>query len=77
MNLDYFILSGYGVFVWPAFIFTFVSFFLLYTKTKKELKIQEKMFLIQFKQIPITNHEVAKQKEFSKEAISTSASLTY
>ena len=75
MNMELLILDGYGQFVWPAFIFTFVSCFLLYIKTKKELKRQEKMFSIEFKQIPIAKIEVAKQKKLSKEVLS--GSLTY
>jgi len=72
MNLEFLILGGYGQFVWPAYIFTFVSCFLLYIKTKKELKRQEKMFLIEFKQIPIAKIEVAKQKELLKKVLSSS-----
>ena len=72
MNMELLILDGYGQFVWPAFIFTFVSCFLLYIKTKKELKRQEKMFLIEFKQMPITKIEVAKQKKLLKEVLSSS-----
>jgi len=71
MIVDYLTLDGYGEFVWPAFIFTFVSCFLLYIKTKKELKRQEKMFSIEFKQIPIAKIEVAKQKKLSKEVLSS------
>ena len=70
--MELIILDGYGQFVWPAFIFTFVSCFLLYLKTKKELKKQEKMFLIEFKQIPVRKTEVAKQKELLKEVLSSS-----
>ena len=73
MNLELLVLGGYGQFVWPAFIFTFVSCFLLYIKTKKELKRQEKMFLIEFKQIPIAKIEVAKQKKLLKEVLSTTS----
>ena len=72
MNLEFLVLGGYGQFVWPAFIFTFVSCFLLYIKTKKELKRQEKMFLIEFKQIPIAKIEVAKRKELLKKVLSSS-----
>ena len=71
MNIELLVLGGYGQFVWPAFIFTFVSCFLLYLKTKKELKRQEKMFLIEFKQIPVRKTEVAKQKELLKEVLSS------
>ena len=71
MNLELLILGGYGQFVWPAFVFTFVSCFWLYIKTKKELKRQEKMFLIEFKQAPIIKIEVAKQKELLKKVLSS------
>ena len=50
MNLELLILGGYGQFVWPAFIFTFVICFTLYLKTKKEFKKQEKIFSIEFKE---------------------------
>ena len=48
MNLELFILGGYGQFIWPAFIFTFVSCIVLYKMTKKELQKQEKVFLNKF-----------------------------
>jgi len=73
INMELLLLGGYGQFVWPAFIFTFVSCFLLYLKTKKELKIQEKMFLIEFKQTPISKIEVDKQKKLFKEVLSSSS----
>ena len=73
MNIEFLVLGGHGQFVWPAFIFTFVSCFLLYIKTKRELKRQEKMFLIEFKQIPIAKIEVAKQKELLKKVLSSSS----
>jgi len=69
MNIEFLVLGDYGYFVWPAFIFAFVSCFLLYLKTKKEFKRQEKMFLIEFKQIPIRKTEVSKQKKLSKEVL--------
>ena len=72
MNLELLVLGGYGQFVWPAFIFTFVCCFLLYIKTKKELKRHEKMLSIEFKQMPIAKIEVAKQKELLKEVLSSS-----
>ena len=63
MNLELLILGGYGQFVWPAFIFTFVSCFSLYVKTKKEFQKQEKKFLKEFKQIQTEKIETVKEKE--------------
>ncbi len=72
MNIEFLVLGGYGNFVWPAFIFTFVSCFLLFLEIKKEFKKQEKMFLIEFKQIPVKKTKASKQKDHSKEILSGS-----
>jgi len=58
MNLNFFTLGGYGLFVWPAFIFTLTLCFSFYLKTKKELKIQEEAFLKEFKQTSTNEIEV-------------------
>ena len=63
MNLEFLILGGYGQFVWPAFIFTFVSCFSLYVKTKKEFHKQEKIFLKEFRQMQTKKIETVKEKE--------------
>ena len=72
MNLELLLLGGYGQFVWPAFVFAFVSCFFLFLKTKKELKKQEEKFLIEFKQIPVSKVEITKQKELSRKVLSGS-----
>ena len=63
MNLEFFILGGYGHFVWLAFIFTFLSCFALYLKSNKEFKKQEKMFLYEFKRKQAVKIETADEKE--------------
>ena len=70
MNLELFILGGYGYFVWPAFIFTFLSCFALYLKTNKEFKKQEIMFLNKFGQMHSAKIETAnKEKTLSSSTI--------
>ena len=64
------ILGGYGQFVWPAFIFTFVSCFVLYLKTKKTLQEQEKAFLANFKQSQILTEKNLKEEKITKAALS-------
>ena len=70
MNLNLFILGGYGQFVWPAFIFTFVICFYLYLKTKKELQKQEKLFLKEFRQSQTAKIVVNSQKENTRKILS-------
>ena len=70
MNLSLFILGGYGQFVWPAFIFTFLICFYLYLKTKKELQKQEKLFLKEFRQSQTAKIVVNSQKENTKKVLS-------
>ena len=50
MLLDSLNLGGYGLFVWPAYILTFTTFFVLYFKTKEELAKQEILYLREFNQ---------------------------
>ena len=37
MNLDLFIMNGYGLYVWSAFAFTLFNFLVLYKVTNKQL----------------------------------------
>ena len=73
MDLEIFILGGYGQFVWPAFIFTFVSCFILFKKTKKELLKQEKLFLKEYEQLSPVKIKTVEEKKITKEALSGSS----
>ena len=74
MNLNLFILGGYGQFVWPAFIFTFLSCYFLYLKTQREFKKQEKIFLEEFGQVQTTKKiEMVKKKENTEKVWSASS----
>ena len=70
MNTELFILNGYGQYVWPAFIFTFISCFFLYLKTKREFQKQEKIYLKIFKQEQTIKVTTFKKRENTKEALS-------
>ena len=71
-HMDFFILDGYGQFVRPAFIFTFVSCFYLYLKTNRDFQKQERLFLNEFKQLQTIKIEVDKRKEKRKNILSGS-----
>ena len=73
MNLDLFILGGYGHFVWPSFIFAFLSCVALYRKTRKELQKQEKMFLSEYEELHATKIKSTEEKKTTKEVLSGSS----
>ena len=67
MILEFINFNEYGMFIWPAFSFTFISCLALFLKSKKEFKKQEKLFLDHFKSIQTT-----KTKEPEKDVLSGS-----
>ena len=69
MNLELFIMGGYGHFVWPAFMFTLISCFVFYLKTNKAFKKEEKIFLKDFKQIQEIKIKTAKKQEALSDAL--------
>ena len=70
MFIELLTMGGYGQFVWSAFIFSFVSCFSLYLKTRSELKQQEKIYLMEFKEIEARKIEFTKRKKSTVEALS-------
>ena len=73
MGLKLLILGGYGQFVWPAFIFTFVSCFILFVKTKKEFQKQEEIFLQEYGQLKIQKVKTVQKEEIATVALSDSS----
>ena len=73
MDLKFLILGGYGQFVWPAFIFTFVSCFILFVKTRKEFQKQEEIFLQEYGQLKIQKVKTVQKEEIATVALSDSS----
>ena len=70
MGFELLILNGYGQFVWPAFIFTFISCFFLYLKSKKEFLKQKEIYLKEFGKIQTIKPEISeKEEEYTKGAL--------
>ena len=63
----------YGLYVWPAFIFTFLSCFFLFLKTKKEFQKQEKIYINEFRQLQTAKIKTVKIKESAREILSGSS----
>ena len=72
MNTELLTLGGYGQFVWPAFVFAFLCCFSLYLKTKKELNKQEKLFLLEYKELSVVEVKIAKGRNLPEEILSDS-----
>ena len=73
MILDILIFGGYGQFVWPAFIFTFLFCLTLYIKTKKSLKKYEEIYLNKYKELKNSNLAIPQDKKITKESLSGSS----
>ncbi len=71
MSLELISFEGHGPFVWSSFIFTFVCFFTLYLKTKRDLTRQEKLIKAESQEILVAKIEIAKQKKYIKKNLST------
>ena len=71
--MELLILNGYGQFVWPAFLFTIVSCFFLYLKSRKELQKNEEIFIQEFGKLQTTEIKIEKRKEIIKKALSSSS----
>jgi heme exporter protein D len=70
MYVELLIMNGYGQFVWPAFIFSFACCFYLYEKTRFELKQQERIFFLEYREAQAKKIEFVKGKQSTQEALS-------
>ena len=73
MNLEFFTMSGYGIYVWSAFIFTFFACLVLFFKTKKSLDRLEKDFKKEVEKLSKEQVETLNTGKISKEILTTQA----
>ena len=62
-------MNGYGVFVWSAFTFSFLSCLYLYLKTRIEFKKKEKIYLLEFGATEAKKIQFNKRKKSTEEAL--------
>ena len=68
-------MNGYGVYVFSSFVFTLVSFGVLYSVIKIQLKKELKVFENKFNNLEIEKAEIAKKQKTYREILAiTSAS---
>ena len=51
MNLDLFIMNGYGLYVWSAFAFTLFNFLILFKITSRQLVKEKAKFAIKYESL--------------------------
>jgi len=71
MNLDIFFMDGYGLYVWSAFVFTFLVCFILFFKTKKSLNKLENDFKEEVKKLSAEQTDTLKTRKIPREILTS------
>ena len=65
-------MNGYGLYVWSAFLFTFISITTLFLITKIQYVKERNKFLSKFGALDSKKAEIAKSQTTNKEILSSS-----
>ena len=71
MNL--FLMNGYGLFVWSAFIFTLINFFTLYIIINRQLIKENKKFELKFNHLEKIKYKEAYKQRTNQVLVSSNA----
>ena len=71
MNLNIFFMDGYGLYVWSAFIFTFLVCFVLFFKTKKSLNKLENDYKEEVKKLSAEQADTLKTRKIPREILTS------
>ncbi len=69
MNLDVFLMSGYGIYVWLSFLLTFLVCLFLFLKTRKTLKKLEEDFIKETQNLSQEELEDLKKQKVAREIL--------
>jgi len=69
MNLDVFLMNGYGAYVWLSFLLTFLACLFLFLKTRKTLKKLEKTFVKETQSLSEKQFQDLKKQKVAKEIL--------
>ena len=75
MISDLILMNGYGLYVWSAFAFTFLSFSLLYVVTKIQYVKEKNKFIAKFGTLSSERAEFAKSQSINKEILSNTSNI--
>ena len=68
-------MNGYGLYVWSAFFFTFISFTTLYMITKYQFIKERNKFVTKFGALDSKKADLARLQTINKEILSSSQSI--
>ena len=68
-------MNGYGLYVWSAFIFTLLSFALLYAVVKIQYTRERNKFIAKFGTLNSERATFAKSQSINKEILSNTSSI--
>ncbi len=71
MNSNIFLMNGYGLYVWSAFIFTFLICFILFFKVKKSLNKVENDFKKEVKKLSTEQIDILKTRKIPREILTS------
>ena len=75
MISEIFYMNGYGLYVWSAFTFTFLSFISLYLIVKRQYIKEKNKFIAKFGKLTSERASFAKSQRINKEILSNTSSI--
>ena len=69
MNLNVFLMNGYGIYVWSSFLLTYLVCLFLFLKTRKTLKKLEKDFIKETQSLSQQQLKDIKKQKIAKEIL--------
>ena len=75
MISEFLYMNGYGLYVWSAFLFTLLSFSILYTIIKIQYLKERNKFISKFGALDSKKAQVAKTQNINKEILSSTQSI--
>ena len=66
-------MNGYGLFVWSAFAFTLINFFMLYTIINRQLVKENKKFELKFNHLEKIKYKEAYKQRTNRVLVSSNA----
>ena len=72
---ELFFMNGYGIYVWSAFVFTFLSFAFLYIVIRIQYIEERKKFITKFGNLNSERAIFAKSQSINREILSNTQSI--